>query len=73
MIAALDAMQEVAWLHFATNALQEIQRTKRIVGALHEQDRRSQSAQDFIAKFGPITHRAERISEANQTGDIFFE
>src|SRR6266566_2045272 len=73
MVATFDHVEKVRDLHFGANALQKIQGTKRIERALHKEDRCRQGAQDFIAKFCPIAHRAERVSETNKTVHFFFE
>ena len=73
MVAAFNDMQKVRCFHFAANALQKIQWTKGIARALYKQDRCGQGAQDFIANFCPIAHRAERVPETNKTIHSFLE
>ena len=73
MIAAFDNVENVPRFHLRAHAFEQIERTKRIARALDEEDRRAQSAQNFVAKFGAITHRAKRISKANERIDFFLQ
>lgn len=73
MIAAFDDVKKIRGRHLAPDLFQEFERTKRVAGSLHEQDRRPQFAQYLVAEFGRIPAAAERITEANQTGHRFFE
>src|SRR4029077_1545222 len=73
MVAAFNDMQKVWRLHVCAYALEEIQRAKRIARALHKQDWRGQSAQNFIAEFCPVAHGAERIAKTNEPIHFFFE
>src|SRR6266705_3205950 len=73
MIAAFDDMQKVSGRHFTTHALKQLQWTKRIARALHKEDRRSQPAQDLIAQFRLIPHRAQRVPETNEAVDALLQ
>ena len=73
MVAAFNDMQKVQCFHFAANALKKVQWTKGIARPLYKQDRCGQGAQDFIATFCPITHRAERVPKTNETAHFLFE
>src|SRR6266513_3820232 len=73
MVAAFNDMQKVWRFHFDSNPLQKIQRTKRIAGALHKENGRGQSAQDFIAEFCAVAHRAERVSKTDESVHFFGE
>ncbi len=65
VIAAFYNVENVPGFHLRAHAFEQIERTKRIARALDKEDRRAQSAQNFVAKFCAIAHRAERISKAN--------
>src|SRR5437773_11831639 len=65
MVAAFHDMQKVWRFHFGSNTLQKIQRIQRIAGALHKENGRGLGAQDFIAEFCAVAHRAERVSKTN--------
>ncbi len=71
--AARADVKKVWRSHFLPDALQQIERAKRIARSLHEQDWRPQIAQNFIPHSFWIAGAAERITEANQTGDRFFK
>jgi hypothetical protein len=71
MISAFNDMEKVRRFHLRTHTLEKIERTKRITRSLHKENRRSQSAQNFIAKFCVITGRAERIAETNDRIHLF--
>ena len=71
MVAAFHDMQKVWRFHFGSNPLQKIQRTQRIAGALHKENGRGQGAQDFIAEFCAVAHRAERVSKTNESVHFF--
>src|SRR5437867_9566946 len=73
MVPASDDVQKVGCLHFCAYLLKEIQGTKRIPRALHKQDWRIESSQDFVPEFCAIAHRAKRISETNKRVHFFFE
>jgi hypothetical protein len=73
MIAALDDVKKIWRFHFAPNVLEQVERAERISSALHEQDRRSQIAQDFVPQAFWISGAAKRIPEANKTRDRFFK
>jgi len=73
MVAAFNDMQKVWRLHVCAYTLEEIQRAKRIARALHKQDRRGQSAQNFIAEFCSIAHRAKRIPKTNESVHFFLQ
>ena len=73
MIAAFDDMKKVRRFHFLANVLEEIERAEWVARSLHEQDRRSQVAQHFVAKLVRISGAAEWIAEANQAGHRFLE
>src|SRR6266849_5327248 len=65
MISAFNDMKKVRRFHFRAHIFEKIERTKWITRSLHKEDRRSQSAQNFIAKFCAITGGAKRIAETN--------
>ena len=73
MIAAFYNVENVPRFHLRAHAFEQIERTKRIARALDKEDRRAQSAQNFVAKFCPIAHRAERISKANERVYFFLQ
>ena len=71
MISVFNDMEKVWRFHLRTHTSEKIERTKRITRSLHKENRRSQSAQNFIAKFCVITRRAERIAETNDRIHLF--
>src|SRR4051812_6366367 len=73
MISSFDDMENAWNLHFGADAFQQIQRTERIAGALHKQNRSLQGAEDFIAEFCSITTAAEWISQTNDRANFFFK
>src|SRR6266404_9314068 len=73
MVSAFDHVKKVWRLHFLAHGLKKIQGTKRVARALHKQDRRSQSPQDFVSQLCVVAHGAQRIAKANETVHFFFE
>jgi hypothetical protein len=73
MIPTFDNVERCWSLHLVAHALKHIQRTERIAGALHKQNRSVQGAEDCISKPCSITGRAQRISKANQSVHLFFQ
>src|SRR6266404_2826287 len=73
MIAAFNDMEKVRCFHFRAHTFEKIKRTKRITRSLDKEDRRSQSAQNFVTKFCPVAHGAERISEAHDRIHLFLQ
>src|SRR5438552_19082952 len=73
MVATFDNVQKVWRFHFGAHPLKEVQRAKWIARALHKQGWGIQAAQNFIAEFCLITHRAKRVAEANKSLNVFFE
>ena len=73
MVAALHDMQTIWHFHLCSDAREKIQRAKRIASALYEENRCGQRAQNFIAEFCAVAHRAKRVSETNQSFDLLFE
>ena len=73
MIAPFDYVQKIRRGHLVADRVEQIERTKRIAGALTEKYWRSQIQQDLIAQFCSIAHGAKRISQTNHAGDLFLE
>src|SRR5438046_10674929 len=73
MVATLDNVQKGWRCHYGAHPLKEVQRAKWIARALHKQGWGIQAAQNFIAEFCLITHRAKRVAEANKSLNVFFE
>jgi hypothetical protein len=73
MVAAFDDVKEIRRCHFAPDVLEQIERAKRVTRSLDEQDWRPQIAQNFVPQPFWVAGATERIPEANQTGDRFFE
>src|SRR6266849_11115320 len=73
MISAFNDMKKVRRFHFRAHIFEKIERTKWITRSLHKEDRRSQSAQNFIAKFCAITGGAKRIAETNDCIHLFLQ
>ena len=73
MIAALNDAQKVWRFHLCSHTLQQIERSQRVACTLHKENRRSQRAQNFVAKFCAIAHGTKRIAKANKAVDLFFE
>src|SRR5439155_26734814 len=73
MVAADNGRQKLPRLHVCAQAFEENQRAKRIARALHKQDWCIEGAQNFIAKFCPVAHRAKRVSETNKSINFFFQ
>ena len=73
MTSAFNDMEQVRGLHFRAHAFEKIERRKRIARSLNKEDWRSQCAQNFITKFCPIAHGAERITKADERIDVFFQ
>ena len=72
MVSGLDDVEQVRSFHFGADLFEKIEWTKWIARSLHEEDRSPQTAQNFITEFRAITHRAERISEADKRIYFFF-
>lgn len=66
MVSALDDVEQVRRFHFGADPFEKIERTKGIARSLRKEDRRPQTAQNFITQLGAVTHGAERISEADK-------
>src|SRR2546423_3098345 len=73
MIAAFDEVEKIRRHYLRSNALEQIERTKRVARPLNKQDRSAQVSQNLIAQLRSIAHRTKRIAQTNQAGDIFFQ
>src|SRR6266699_3088868 len=73
MISAFHDVEKVRRFHFRAHIFEKIERTKGIARSLDKEDWRSQSAKNFVTKFCPVAHGAERISKTHDRIHIFFQ
>src|SRR6266404_2269248 len=73
MVSTFHDMEKVRRFHFRAHIFEKIERTERITRSLHKEDGRLQSAQNFIAKFCPVAHGAERIAKTNDRIHLFLQ
>ncbi len=73
MVSTFHDMEKVRRFHFCAHTFEKIERTKRIARSLDKEDWRSQSAENFVTKFCPVAHGAERISKTHDRIHIFLQ
>src|SRR6476619_2440645 len=73
MVAAFHQVKEVRRLHFVPDVLEKLERTEGVARPLHEKNRRAEIAEHFVTKLARVAAAAKRITEADETGHLFFE
>lgn len=57
MVTGLHDMKLIQSYHFASDGFEQVERTKGVASALHEEDRRSQREEHLVAQFAPGPRR----------------